>query len=227
MLVAIGLILMLVSVVTYIMLETVILPQRMIKSSFRIKEPHDRGVKRCLFKGKRCIVYKSGNSNKKYIQQYAIIQDEGKKLLKCKVSPAVEYIDYDIVLFDRCNKPFKVMNVKEDILGVDYTRSTVIPNETSYVTLVIKRVNKTVFKRPPCVKVKGGSIFGFGLVTILLTAIEGYIIRACCSISFGGVFRESFIATTKGLIVIGALAIVCGILAMIIAGAGARSRARH
>ena len=227
MLLAIGLIVLMVSVVIYVLLMTVILPKGLIKASYKVKEPQDRGVKRCLFKEKRCIVYKSSNANKKYIKQYAIFQEDGYKLLKCKVSPSVEYLDYDIVLFDRCNKPFKVINVKEDILGVDFTRSTMLPNETSFVTIVIKRVNKIAFKRPPSVKIKGGGVIAFALLTTIITALEGFIVRACCSYSFGGVFRESFIASTNGLIFIGALAVLAGILSVIIIGASARSRARH
>ncbi|MBO5312356.1 MAG: hypothetical protein J6B29_00175 [Clostridia bacterium] len=227
MLLATGLIALLVSVLIYVALMTMVLPKRMIKVKYTINECEDRGVKKCLFKDRNCIVYKSSNTNKKYIKQYVLVQQDGYKLLKCKLSSMVEYIDYDIVLFDRCNKPFRVINVKEDILGVDYTRSTILPNETSYITIVIRKVNKQSFKVSPIVKLKGGSVLGFSIITVLLTALEGFIVRACCSYSFGGVFRESFIASANGILFVLGLALVAGLLSAILVNISASRRARH
>lgn len=227
MVIAIGLAVLIVSVIVYIALMTMVLPKGILKVDYKVKEPVDRGSYKCLFKGKNCIVYNSCKDNRRYIKQYILLQEEGYKSLKCKLAPLVDYLDYDVVVFNRYNKPFGVINVKEDILGFELTRSTRLPDETSYVRIVIRRVNKQTLTKKPLVKIKGGSIFGFGFVVALMTALEAFIVRACCSYSFGGLFRESFISSEHGFIFIGALALVTGILGSIAVAISASKTARR
>ena len=227
MVIAIGLIVLVVSVIIYIALMTMVLPKGILKVVYKVNEPTDRGSKKCLFEGKNCIVYNSSKENRQYIKQYILLQEEGYKSLKCKLAPLVDYLDYDVVLFDRYNKVFGVINVKEDILGFELTRSTRLPDETAYVRIVIRKVNKLTLTKKPLVKIKGGSIFGFGLVATLMTAIEAFIVRACCSYSFGGLFRESFISSTQGILFIGILAVVTGIIGAVAVALGASKRAKR
>lgn len=227
MVIAVGIIVLVVSVIIFIALMTLVLPKKILKVVYNISEPVDRGATKCLFDGKHCMVYNSSKENKLYIKQYLLLQEDGYKSLKCKLTPMVDYLDYDIVLFNRYNKVFKIINVKEDILGFELTRSVRLPDETSYVRIVIRKVNRLTLFKKPLVKIKGGSIFGFGFVAMLLTAVEAFIVRACCSYSFGGLFRESFIASDKGIIFIGILAVVTGIIGAIVVASGASKRAKR
>lgn len=223
---AVGLIVLVVSVIIFVTLMTLVLPKHMLRVVYKVGGANDRGVKKCLFKGKRCIVYDSSRENKPIIKQYLLMQEDGYKALKCKVTPNVEYLDYDIVLFNRYNKVFQVINVKEDIIGMELTRSARLPDETSYVKIIIRRVNRTDMKKKPVAKVSGGSIFVFSLVATILTAIEAFIVRTCCSYSFGDVYRESFVASTEGLIAIGVLALAMGILGALSVMISVAKRAR-
>ena len=227
MITAISLAALVASIVVYIILITMVLPKGILKVVYKIKEPTDRGSKKCLFNERNCIVYNSGKENKRYIKQYIILQEDGYKSLKCKLAPLVDYLDYDVVLFNRYNKPFGIINVKEDILGFELTRSTMLPDETAYVRIVIRKVNKQTLNKKPLVKLKGSSIFGFGLVVTLLTALEGFIVRVCCSYSFGDLFRVSFISSTKGLLVIGATALLTGIIGAVAVAIGSSKRAKR
>ena len=222
-----GLIILTVSVILFVTLMTLVLPKCMLKVSYKIGGASDRGVKRCLFKGKHCMVYDSSKENKPIIKQYILLQEDGYKTLKCKVTPNVEYMDYDVVLYNRYNKVFKVVNVKEDIVGMEMTRATRLDDETAYVRIVIRRVNRTDMKKKPIVRITGGSIFLFSLVAIMLTAVEIFVVRACCSYSFGDVYRESFIASTEGLITIGVLAFAMGVLGALSVIISAAKRARR
>lgn len=224
---AVGIIVLVLSVVLFITLMILVLPKHMLRVVYRVNKVTDRGVRRCLFKGKRCIVYDSSKENKAVIKQYSILQEDGYKTLRCKLTRDIEYLDCDIVLFNRYNKVFQVVNVKEDIIGMSMTRATRLPDETAYIRIIIRRVNKTVIKRKPPVKVTGFSIFLFSLVAVALTALETFVVRACCSYSFGDVYRESFIASTEGLITIGVLAFVMGILGAITIAISANSRAKR
>ena len=221
-----GIIILTLSVILFIALMTLVLPKYMLKVAYKVNKPTDRGVKRCLFEGKHCIVYDSSRENKAVIKQYSILQEDGYKTLRCKLTQDVEYLDCDIVLFNRYNKVFKVVNVKEDILGMAMTRATRLPDETAYVRIIIRRVNRTVIKRKPPVKVTGFSIFMFSLVTVALTALETFVVRACCSYCFGDVYRESFISSSEGLVFIIVLSAMTGIVGAFTAAYSAHRRAR-
>ena len=223
---AIGLGVLIGSVILFVALMTIILPKALLKVSYGVDKPRDRGSKRCLFNGKHCIVYTSTKENKPFIKQYTLIQEDGHKSLVCKLTPVVEYLDYDIVLFNRYNKVFKVMNVKEDIIGGELTRTTVLPDETAYICIIVRKVNRTSLKKKPTVKIKGKSIAIFSILAMLFTAIEGFVVRACCSYAFGGVFRESFISSMDGIIFIAVLAVLTGIIAAMSVSLSARKRAK-
>ena len=222
----IGLIAMTLSVILFVTLVTFVLPKWILKISYKVGGACDRGVKRCLFKGKHCMVYDSSKENKPIIKQYLLIQEDGYKALKCKVTPNVRYVDYDVVLYNRYNKPFKVINVKEDIVGMEMTRTTRLDDDTSYVKIIIKRVNRTDMKKKPVMRIKGSRIFLFSILAVLLTAVEAFAIRVCYSYSFGEVYRESFVSSTKGLIAIGAVALVTGLLGALLVVLRASKRAR-
>ncbi|MBO5262112.1 MAG: hypothetical protein J6B45_03600 [Clostridia bacterium] len=227
MITAVGLIIMVVSVILYVSLMTLVFPKHILKVGYKVSGACDRGVRKCLYRGKHCMVYDSSKENKPIIKQYLLLQEDGFKTLKCKVTPNVEYLDYDVALFNRYNKVFKVINVKEDIVGVELTRSVRLPDETAYVRIIIRRVNRTDMKKKPIVKITGGSIFAFSLVSVLFTAVEALVVRACCSYSFGEVFRESFIASEKGLIAVGVLALAMGLLGAISVVISSAKRARR
>jgi len=222
----IGLTVMTLSVILFVTLMTFVLPKWLLKISYKVDGACDRGVKKCLFKGKHCMVYDSSKENKPIIKQYLLLQEDGYKALKCKVTPNVRYIDYDVVLYNRYNKPFKVVNVKEDIVGMEMTRTTRLDDETAYVRIIIKRVNRTDMKKKPVVRIRGSRIFLFILFAIVLTAVEAFAIRTCYSYSFGEVYRESFVASTEGLITIITVALATGLLGALLVILRASKRAR-
>lgn len=222
----IGLTVMTASVILFVTLLTFVLPKWILKISYKVDGACDRGVKKCLFKGKHCMVYDSSKENKPIIKQYLLLQEDGYKALKCKVTPNVRYVDYDVVLYNRYNKPFKVVNVKEDIVGMEMTRTTRLDDETAYVRIIIKRVNRTDMKKKPVVRIRGARIFLFTVTAMALTAVEAFTLRVCYSYSFGKVFRESFVSSNEGLLTIGAVALVTGLIGALLIVMRASKRAK-
>lgn len=227
MLMAIGFSILIISAVLYLALVAVVLPNRMLKVKYPVKEPSDRGIKKCLYYSKPCMVYSSSSENKPYITQYLLIGEDGYKTLRCKVTPSVEYLDYDVVIFDRFNKPAGVINVKEEISASDLTKSVILPAETAYVRIVIRRVNRNKLNTSATARVGFFSILWYSLVVTLLTALEVFIVRAACSYSFGDVYRESFIASTNGLLLLAALAVCTGVISILFTLLGARRKSRR
>ncbi len=226
MLMAVGLCILIISAVLYLALVAIVLPSRMLKVVYPVKEPSDRGIKKCLYYGKPCMVYTSSSENKPYISQYLLIGEDDYKTLRCKVTPSVEYLDYDIVYFDRFNKPLGVINVKEEISSSDLTKSVILPKEASYVRIIIRRVNRKRMRKGAAVRVGFFSVLWYSLAVTLMTALEAFAVRAACSYSFGDVYRESFIASSSGLILIAVLAVCTGIISILLTLWGARRRAR-
>lgn len=226
MLMATGLSILIISAVLYLVLVAIVLPARMLKVVYPVKEPSDRGIKKCLYYNKPCMVYTSSSENKPYISQYLLIGEDGYKTLRCKVTPSVEYLDYDVVIFDRFNKPVGAINVKEEISSSDLTKSVVLPSEASYVRIVIRRVNRKKLKTGATVRIGFLSVLWYSLAVTVLTALEAFAVRVACSYSFGDVYRESFIASSNGLILIAVLAVCTGIVSILLTLMGARRRAR-
>ena len=193
-----GIILLLFSVVAFSVLLMIALQRAILKLNYTINEPNDRGVKRYIFKGKRCILYNSADENKSIIKQYLLMDDENCKVLRCKMARPVSYIDYDVMVFDKCGEVMKIVNVKENLVNSEYTRKVELPKQTAYVRIILKEANDTIYKGKPIAFVHKKRITLYALASAVLTAFEVFFVKICCSYAFGGVFRESFMMSMDG-----------------------------
>ena len=82
----IGLSILTASIILFLTLMTLVLPKYVLRVSYKVGGACDRGVKKCLFKGKHCMVYDSSKENKPIIKQYLLLQEDGYKTLKCRVT---------------------------------------------------------------------------------------------------------------------------------------------
>lgn len=212
---AIGIVLLIGSVFLFIILMTVILPKLFLTVNYNVTEPCDIGTKRCIYKGRRCIVYDGGKEIRTYIKKYLLIQGKNCKMLRCKTAIPIGFIDYDIVVFDRYNKVHQIINVKENLVNTDYTRRVELPNETAYVRLVIRNVNGNTITNEPVAYIPKKKINWYTFFAIMVAALETFTLKVSCSYAFGGVFRESFIRSGKGLLVCLIFAVATGMVALI------------
>ncbi len=174
-----------------------LLPRWLLRVKYANVKTADRGLRRCLFKGKRCVVYEVSRAQRKYVRRYALCQEKGYKTLKCHVASSVTFLEYDVVLFNRYDEITGVLHVKENLTSL-YTRSVQLPDDTAYISLVLRRANKESFERKPLMLLSRGKILLFALLTLLLTAAEGFVIKVGCAYAFGGVFREDYISSLEG-----------------------------
>ena len=129
------------SVAVYVFLMTYLFPQILLKTGLIIPTPRDRGIKNIKETTGRTIVYQPAIEYRKYIPQYLISERNGKKILLCKVSPNVKYIDYDVVMYDGTNQVCKVVNAKELIENDMYTEKMTLGANVAYVSIIINAVN--------------------------------------------------------------------------------------
>jgi hypothetical protein len=164
-------------------------------------------------------------AQRKYVRRYILCQEKGYKTLKCHAASAVTYLEYDVVLFNRYDKITGVLHVKENLTST-YTRSVQLPNDTAYISLVLRRVNKEVFEKKQIASIPRGRVVAFAGLTLLLTAAEGFVIKVGSAYAFGGVFREDFIASHDGTLWGIGTALTVALLGLLFALLPIRRRAR-
>lgn len=213
-----GIILLVTSMVAFVALLTVILPKLLLKVKYRVGEPCDRGIRRYIYNGKRCIVYETGNQINKYIKNYLLLDNGDSKILRCKTAGKVEYLDFDIVVFDRYDKVSTVINVKENMVSGNFTRRVELPAETSYIRIILNKVNDLSLKpkrKKAIAYIPKGKVFLYALLAMASTCLEVFALKVSCAYAFGGVFRESFVRSGYGMFLGFFLAFLTGVIAII------------
>ncbi len=218
---AIGIVLLVASMTLFLYLTVILLPHKFLCVKYLISAPEGRGVRRCIFNGKHCVLYEAARHTRRYIRQYLLTEEDGAKLLLCKTNGNVVYLEYDVVLFDRYNKVFRILNIKESIPEGDYTKPVQLPIETAYVSLVLRRVNRTAISKRRLSRVPAGRIFSYILLTVLIALLQAFALNVSCAYIFGGVFRESFIRKPEAIFMSLALSLIIAVVGMIPAVVGA------
>lgn len=197
----IGIALLAVSMALFLFAMSWGLPRVFLRTEYAVTRPEGRGIRKCLFEGKPCVVYEAGIRQRRFVRQFLLYYHEGYKVLKCKLASGVRYIDYDVVVFDRYDKVLRVINVKEDVVLGQYTRMVELPDETAYVSLLLREVNDELLFQQSAVSISRRNVWLFAGAAFLLTLLESFVLKVSCAFAFGGVFRESFIRSPEGLAV--------------------------
>lgn len=185
----------------------VLLPRMYLKSKYSLLKSSDRGVRKIMEKNGQTMVLEPAVKWRKYIQQYILSERGGKKQLTCKINDEIEYLSYDIALFNNRDQVFDVISVKEKITKEGYTKVVDLPEETSYVALHVNAVDGTTFQSLTSGKVKGSKIAKFILLCSVCILMEVFCVKVCCAQIFGGVFRESFILNLSSTLITGGIAL--------------------
>ncbi len=179
----------------------VLLPTMFLKTRHILTAPTDRGLKKIVEKNGQSMVFEPALKWRKYIRQYVLAERYGKKELMCKLAPDVSYIYYDIVIFNNRNEVCEVLRVKDLIERGGYTKIVELPQETSYVSLVINEVDGITFPDSTVKKVKAGKIAKFLAACSLVVFMEILCVKVCFANIFGGIFRESFVLNGRSFLV--------------------------
>ena len=221
----IGFALLTVSILLFLSLIGWILPRALLRAVYPAVEPTGRGIKRCIYKGRRCVLYRPFAAQERYMRKYAIFSEDGYKLLKCQLTPLVESINFDVVIFNRHDEVTGVLKISESV-ATEMTDAIRLPDDASYVNIVIRKVNGEVTdtSAPVLPKVSGGRIFFYTLLVFLFTLAEAFVVKASCAFAFGGVFREDFLFSSESTVTALGLAAVAAVVCLIIEGIVIRSK---
>ncbi len=196
----IGYILLFGSMALFLATLGFLMPATLLRVKYANVQTGDRGLRRCVFKGKRCVLYEVAKAQRKYVRRYILWQEKGYKLLKCHAASDVRFLEYDVVVYNRYDKIIDVLRARENLVSV-YTRPMQLPDETAYISLRLRRVNKATLDTAALVSIPRRRIVLFALLALLLIAVESFVVKVGCAYAFGGVFREDFVASTEGTLI--------------------------
>jgi hypothetical protein len=190
-------------------LNAIVLPKVFLEGSYDVNDSADRGVKTIDEIDGRSIIYEPNLAARKYIKQYILSERSGKKCIVCKYSDNVQYIDYDVVLFDEFGETFKVINVEEIVKGNHISDRIEIPNESCFATIMVHRANDEESKQSAMKTVSSKKIAAYVILSALSIIIATSCVKLCCAELLGGLFDEIFMVSIYSTLV---TVIVCVVL---------------
>ena len=135
-----------------------------------------RGLRKFSFPGGRAVTYETHPAQRRFIPTYALIYKDGFKYLKIKSSPSVYYLNYDVVAFNTVGRVLDIINVKEHIAKSENAKSVIIPEDTSYVSLVLYKVNGRVFEKKPPYRFNRIRKYVYVLSVLVATFFATYVL---------------------------------------------------
>lgn len=168
----------LMSLVIYGYLVSFVIPHLCVKWKTPNKLRGDRGIKKYVFPEGRSVVYEPELRVRRYMKQYALIYNNGGKFIRCRINERIRYIKYDVIVFGPDRRVIDVIEVSERITDIGYCKSVQLPEETSFVNVVIRRVDAMHESKEKAVSYSGKSLLVLIALITVVTVIESYVIEA-------------------------------------------------
>lgn len=165
------------SFIIYVFIVGKLLPVIFLRPKYKGLRSDDRGLKRYTYDGGRAIVYRPAGNCSKYIEQYILSANGDEKFVKCKVHDKIYSIEYDVIAFDAHDKVLDVVAVKDPIRRKGITSAVPLPLETSYVSVIARRVNRVRVEKKPTVTYSYLGVLAYSLIFAICTAIQLMLIK--------------------------------------------------
>ncbi|MBE6577217.1 MAG: hypothetical protein E7653_03670 [Ruminococcaceae bacterium] len=172
-----SILLLIICFIAYVFLVGSVFPKLILRPKWGNGVTRDRGVKRYKFKGGRAVVYEPDPKVRKYVMQYILSENSGKKYVKCKVDPRVSTIKYDVVVYDAKSNAIDNIHVEEAIATKGYTRAAELPEKTSYVSLVVREINYHEIDKSPFASYSLAQVITFASCNVLSTVLLSLVLR--------------------------------------------------
>jgi hypothetical protein len=152
---------------------------------------HDRGIKKFVFPEGRSIAYEPSLHFRKYVSQYVLYSQNGKKFIKCKINTKIHDLVYDISVYDRKDKVLGVYRISQSISDKGYTPEVNIPDECSYVHFSVISANGEIIPEKENSVYSGIAIITYAAITVGVTVIEGLFCSNVVKTVFDIIYRLS------------------------------------
>jgi len=183
------------SIAIYIVLVALLFTKIFLRLSNPLSKPTDRGISKFVDGTNRGIRYESYPTVRKYIPEYVVMKRDGKKVLIPRINSGIQFINYDVVLFDVDNKVINTLNVKELVdEGAEYLQDVYLPMQTAYVSLIVNSVNaKTI--NTVSLGVKIPNLILFSILTFIFSVVEAFGVERCLAKFLAGKYMDYYYGT--------------------------------
>ena len=161
----------------YVFAVSKLMPHFLFDHDYKKHTIRDRGLKKYTFPEGRSVVYEPDIRYRSFLKKYILFEFNEKKYIKCKLSEDVDSIRYEVALYDNKDRLIKVMEIAENISGNSETKNIELPADTSYASVVLKRVNEG-YTFDTLRKISAKRIAIFSAVTAALSVAYGLLVRA-------------------------------------------------
>ncbi|MGN0813806.1 MAG: hypothetical protein ACI4MH_01065 [Candidatus Coproplasma sp.] len=214
--VALWITIFIVTLAIFVAAHAVILPKIFLKVRFDIDSPTGRGVKATRDADGRKILYETDLKIRKYISGYVVSEKGDGKQVVCKVNDNLKYVDYDIVCFNNSNDVSEVINVKELITDIGYTKPVEISGGAAYVLIYLNEADGKKFKNDYVRGIRNNQWFLCLLAGLPVDVLSVFCIRLCMAKLFGGLFGETFLMSLTGNVVAGCVSVLVALVNLFI-----------
>lgn len=218
-----GYLLLITSMLLYVATVGTLLPRMLLRPQYTVANLDARGLRRCLYNGRRCVVYERCVNQRRYLSRYLLCEGEGCKILRCQVTASVRSMVYDVVLFDCYDRIFDIVHVKEDFTSA-YSKPLALPDNTSYVTIRLRKVNKTPLEIIPIASLPRINVILFALCTLVLTAVESVVIMTSCAYAFGSSLDDALLNTPENMLIVVVATAIAALVGLMVASVAACHR---
>ena len=177
--IAASVIILIVSLVVYVAVIASLLPRTLMRLRRTRRVLRDRGIRRYVSDGVRGAVYEPDLRARKYLRQYTVYCHDERKYVRCRIDPRIADIRYDVLVFDNRDRMIDVIGVREHIQKKGYTRTVILPPETSYVSVVLRHADGMYEDRGAVVAYPLWAMGTFAALTVALTVAESLVIHSC------------------------------------------------
>ncbi len=186
-------------IAVFVVLHVFLMPRLMIRLDCKTVVK-DRGLRNINEVDGHSIIYAPATVYRKYLKHYALSRRNGELKLICDYDKKVQYVDFDICLFDNDGNIANVVNVKQNVTN-GAGEEISLPVETSYVSIKLNVANGSTFSKGISEGVSGKSLALFAIVCSVIEVGILFALKWCFSHLFGGVYGESFMSDMIGNII--------------------------
>lgn len=153
----------------------VVLSKLVLKVYAAFVEVNGRDIAKYDFSDGAAMRYEPGFAVKKFIGQYLIYRLNGKshQWFIGEFAQKLSSIEYSIVAYGRRKNALRVYHVKEKNCE-HFTRATLLPGETSFISLIVNRVNGKRIPRERSFRPNGYvwlGLLGLNVAAVLVTLL--------------------------------------------------------
>ena len=174
-------IIVIMSVIIYVLLVSGLYPRLVVKWE-PSRKLRDRGLEKYIFPNGRSVIFEPEMKMRKYIKQYALLSQDGRKYIKCFVNDKIRYLKYDVLVFNNADELVDVVTVSEKLSGKEYSKAAPLPDSTSYVSVVLRVADKMYSDGESVTRCSKKSMIMLVGLVMITSIVESLVLQKCADV---------------------------------------------